>query len=192
MYHGKIPQRRGNDWRRDRFKEVRPSTLAVPCLGLLSVVCTLLLLSGCLQETPQLSNGSPIPGFELPGLEGDTLTVPSDLKGQIAAIRFWADWCPFCESDMAGMERVFRKYRDQGMRVCAINVGQDPQTVQRFVDRLGITYDVVLDRAGTVTRDYGVIGLPATFFIDRQGRLATRILGESKPEVVEEIVRGLL
>jgi peroxiredoxin len=93
---------------------------------------------------------------------------------------------------MAGMETVYRKYRAQGLRVCGVNVGQDTETVRRFVERLGLTYDILLDRSGAVTHDYGVIGLPATFFIDREGRLANRILGESKPEVVERIVRELL
>jgi peroxiredoxin len=159
----------------------------------LAIVTSLsLALSGCLDETPKLDAGEPAPGFELPRLTGDALSYPSDLAGHIVAIRFWADWCPFCENDMAGMEAVFRTYRENGLRVLAVNVGQDRETAQRFVDRLGITYDVLLDRDGSVTRRYGVIGLPATFFVDRQGRLATRILGESKPEVVEQIVRDLL
>jgi peroxiredoxin len=155
-------------------------------------VCLALLLIGCAEQNPKIGNGDRIPAFTLPRLEGDPLSVPSDVNGSILAIRFWADWCHFCESDMAGMETVFRDYRKQGLRVLAVNVGQPRKTVQRFVDRLGLTYEILLDQNGAVSRSYGVIGLPATFLVDRQGRIVTRILGESKPEVLEGLVQGLL
>jgi peroxiredoxin len=151
-----------------------------------------LLLTACLEATSPLERGDPIPGFTLSRLQGGSVSIPGDLAGQVLALRFWADWCHYCESDMAGMERVFRKYRDQGLRVLAINVGQPRETARKFVDRLGLTYDILLDPNGTVSRIYGVVGLPATFLIDRQGRLVTRILGESKAEVLEQVVQELL
>ena len=133
-----------------------------------------------------------MPAFTLPRLGGGTFTVPSDVDGDVLALRFWADWCHYCESDMAGMETVFRKYRQEGLRVLAINVGQPRETARQFVDRLGLTYDILLDPNGTVSRSYGVVGLPATFLVDRQGRLVTRILGESNAEVLERVVLELL
>ncbi len=73
-----------------------------------------------------------------------------------------------------------------------MNVRQDPDTAERFVRRLGISYETLLDSDGAAARSYGVIGLPTTFFVDREGRLRTKVLGESTPEVFERIVKELL
>jgi peroxiredoxin len=156
------------------------------------LVIVAMVMSGCGEPSPRLSNGQMAPDFALEGLQGGPLAFPADLRGQVVALRFWADWCPFCESEMRDIEPVYAEYRQRGLRVLAINVRQDRDTAARFTERLGISYAVLLDRDGSVARNYGVIGLPTTFFVDRQGKIATRILGESTPEVFERIVSGLL
>jgi peroxiredoxin len=120
------------------------------------------------------------------------LQFPQELKGNVIAIRFWADWCPFCKTEMRDIEPVYQKYKDQGLVILAINVRQDQSTVQAFIKDLGISYGVLLDETGEVARAYGVSGLPISFFIGRDGTLQTRILGESTPEVFETIVQELL
>lgn len=157
-----------------------------------TVVLAGLLLLGCSDSVPHLKNGEPAPAFELARLGADPLAFPADLQGQIVAIRFWADWCPFCKSEMRDIEPVYRAYREQGLRVLAVNVRQDAETAARFIEGLHVTYDVLLDEEGTVARAYGVIGLPSTFFVDRDGKLASRVLGESTPDVLEYIVKELL
>lgn len=159
---------------------------------LLAVLLTVPFLAGCGEDAPQLQNGAPVPAFALPRLDGPALAFPTDLRGQVVAVRFWADWCPFCESEMKDIEPVYRAYRDRGLAVLAVNVRQDAETAARFIERLGVSYVVLLDQDGSVARRFGVIGLPSTFFIDREGRLATRVLGESTPEVFASIVDGLL
>jgi peroxiredoxin len=152
----------------------------------------LLLAGGCGEPTSQLQAGVAPPEFRLPRLEQDDLAFPAQTAGQIVAIRFWADWCPFCESEMAQLEPVYRQYRDQGLRILAVNVRQDPDTARRFVGKLGISYETLLDSDGRVARAYGVLGLPTTFFVDRTGRLKGKIIGESTPEVFERVVREML
>jgi peroxiredoxin len=93
---------------------------------------------------------------------------------------------------MRTIEPVYRSHRDRGLVLLAVNVRQDKATAASFVEPLGITYEVLLDEDGTVARSYGVSALPTTFFIDRQGNLATRILGESTPALFEKIIRELL
>lgn len=150
------------------------------------------LLNGCGDAKPALPKGEPTPPFALSTLKNRTITLPADLRGQVVAIRFWADWCPFCKGEMRLLEPVYLAYRDQGLRLLAINVRQDRETALAFVAPLGISYDVLLDEDGAVARAYGVSGLPTTFFLDREGRLITRILGESTPEVFEQVIKGLL
>jgi len=158
----------------------------------IATLALLLLASGCGESTPQLQTGAPPPEFRLASLAGGEVAFPAQAAGQIVAIRFWADWCPFCESEMTQLEPVYRKYRDQGLRILAVNVRQDGDTARRFVARLGISYDTLLDSDGRVARAYGVLGLPTTFFVDRAGRLKGKIIGESTPEVFERIVREML
>ena len=157
-----------------------------------AALVVLLLASGCGEPTPQLHTGQPPPAFRLLRLGQDELAFPAQTAGQIVAIRFWADWCPFCESEMTQLEPLYRKYRGQGLRILAVNVRQDPDTAQRFVGKLGISYETLLDSDGRVARTYGVLGLPTTFFVDRAGRLRAKVIGESTPEVFERIVREML
>ena len=150
-----------------------------------------LLVAGCGEESVQLANGQPAPQFSLQQLEGGATRFPEDYAGKVVALRFWADWCPFCESEMVALEPVYRKYRDQGLVILAINVRQDRETARKFIAKLNISYDVLLDLEGEVARRYGVLGLPTTFFVDREGILRKRILGESTPELFEQIVQEL-
>ncbi len=150
------------------------------------------LLVGCDGTTPQLVNGTRAPGFTLQRLGGGTASFPGDYHGRLVAIRFWADWCPFCKDEMAALEPVYRRLQAQGFHILAVNVRQDPETAEAFVRRLGLSYETLLDASGEVARAYGVQGLPTTFFVDGNGTLRSRILGESSPEVTERMVDDLL
>jgi peroxiredoxin len=160
--------------------------------GAVVALAALVVASGCGEPTPQLQTGAPPPEFRLASLAGSEIAFPAQTAGQIVAIRFWADWCPFCESEMTQLEPVYRKYRDRGLRVLAVNVRQDADTARRFVGRLAISYETLLDSDGRVARTYGVLGLPTTFFVDRDGRLRGKVIGESTPEVFERIVQEML
>jgi peroxiredoxin len=160
--------------------------------GAVCTLAVLLVATGCGESTPQLQTGAPPPEFRLATLAGGEVAFPAQTAGQIVAIRFWADWCPFCESEMTQLEPVYRKYGQQGLRILAVNVRQDPDTARRFAAKLGISYETLLDSDGRVARTYGVLGLPTTFFVDRDGRLKGKVVGESTPDVFERIVREML
>ncbi len=161
-------------------------------LSFLFLFISAMLMSGCSDETAQLVNGQPAPGFQLQQLKGGDSNFPADYKNKVVALRFWADWCPFCESEMRALEPVYQKYRDRGLVILAVNVRQDRDTAQKFIGKLDISYAALLDTEGEVARTYGVMGLPTTFFIDGKGVLQKRILGESTPEVFEQILQELL
>jgi cytochrome c biogenesis protein CcmG/thiol:disulfide interchange protein DsbE len=149
-----------------------------------------LFLGSCGEPPPSLQSGQPPPPFDLPTLAGGRAGLP--LPGRVVAVRFWADWCPFCEGEMRALEPILARYREQGLTMLAVNVRQDPATARAFMQRLGVSYGSLLDEDGAVARAYGVSGLPTTFFVDRQGRLAGRILGEATPEVFSALVEKLL
>jgi peroxiredoxin len=149
------------------------------------------LLLGCGADAPRLQAGDAAPAFELATPE-DTAVRLADLRGQVVAVRFWADWCPYCKDEMTALEPVYRRLHGQGLEILAVNVAQDRDTVVRFIKRLGVTYPALLDGESEVARRYGIIGLPTTVFVDRTGTVRGKILGESDAESFETMVQALL
>jgi len=150
----------------------------------------LILLVGCEPSAPQIN--APAAAFTLNLLDGGPVRFPDQYQGQVVAVHFWAQWCPYCLSEMTALEPIYRQHRERGLRLIAINVMEDPDTVRAFVQKLGLSFEVLLDPEGEVMRRYGAMGLPATFMIDRQGIIRRRIIGESTPEIFTAAVRDLL
>lgn len=150
-----------------------------------------LALMGC-DTAPLLKNGDPAPAFALENLAGQTVRLPDDLKGKPTVLRFWADWCPYCRGEMKDIESVFQAHKATGLTILAINVGQERETAQRFMDSLQVSYPALLDPGSQTARKYGVLGLPTTYLVDRQGRIQAKILGETSREGFERMVTALL
>jgi peroxiredoxin len=152
-----------------------------------------LLLAGCGDPARKLKTGDTPPPFSLTDLYDErSRTFPDDFSGNVVAIRFWADWCPYCDHEMRELEPIYKKFHEQGLVILAVNVHQDSKTADRFIKRLGISYQVLLDLQGKTAADYNVIGLPTTYIIDRQGQISTKIVGESKASLFEQKISELL
>lgn len=152
----------------------------------------LAILAGCGSEIPTLKNGDPAPAFALERLDGSKVNFPAQYQNQVVLLRFWADWCPYCHDEMQALEPIYQQYREQGLAVLALNVMQPPEVAEKFVKNLEISYEILLDRAGEVMRSYRVMGLPVTYVIDRKGLVRSRIIGESTPETLRQIIGALL
>jgi peroxiredoxin len=162
-------------------------------MRVLASLILLLLLAACGgPDTPAPSHGQPAPTFRLNSLAGGAVSVPADAAGKVLAIRFWADWCPYCRKEMAELQPVYARLQARGLQILAVNVAQDRDTVQAFVEPLGIAYPVLLDPDGATARAYGVKALPITWLIDAQGMVRGKIVGEATPEVFERRVVELL
>ena len=127
---------------------------------------------------PSLREGFPTPDFTLDTLDGDQLTL-SELRGQAVVLNIWASWCVPCRAEMPAIEKVYQRYRDSGLVVIGLNLtSQDSETdVTAFVQELGLMFPIVLDRDGSVIARYQLLGLPSTFFIDRNGIIRSVIVG---------------
>ncbi len=153
-----------------------------------SLVLFFCLFYGCSDHKVLIRTGQAAPHFELSDINGKTLRFPGDMQGKVVAIRFWADWCKSCAEEMPVIEKVYNKYKDKGLVILAVNIGQEKDAVEKFVKGIEITYPVLLDPGAVVTRRYGVTGLPITFIIDRNGTIRQKILGEAGKTAFEEIV----
>jgi peroxiredoxin len=116
------------------------------------------------------------PEFSLSDLAGKKVQLKA-LRGNVVFLNFFATWCGPCREEMPGMERLFRTHRDQGLVVLAVNMEESAKTVRPFVQQLQLSFPIVLDTAGAVTRDYGVRALPVSFLIGRDGHIRWRAIG---------------
>lgn len=149
-------------------------------------------LGGCDRAPLLVQTGAQAPAFSLPRLEGGTAAFPGDYPGRVVAIRFWADWCPYCRSEMQALEPLYRDLRERGLTPLAVNVMQPRGQVEAFAREIGTSAEVLLDADGGVTRSYGVMGLPVTVVVDRSGVVRGRIVGESTAETFVQVVEPLL
>ena len=95
---------------------------------------------------------------------------------------------------MPAMEELQRSLADLPFRILAVSVQEDPATVSRFIDEHGFTYPILLDRNGRVAASYGVRGLPTTYFIAPDGRVAGMVVGIlpwDDPTVVSRMRRAI-
>ncbi|TVO69541.1 TlpA family protein disulfide reductase [Sedimenticola selenatireducens] len=162
-------------------------------LRYLSVLIMLFLLLGCDSTPPRLLKGKPVPAIQLERLDGSSVQYPSaTYQGQVVVIDFWADWCALCRDELIKHEQLYRQFHAQGLEVFAINIEQSRETAEAFIADLGLTYEVLLDKQGSVARSFGVMGLPAAYVIDRQGNLFSRVIGGSDVAQMHQLVKELL
>ncbi len=148
-------------------------------------------LVGPEQTGPPPQEGGPAPDFALQGLDGRIYRL-SELRGRAVLINFWATWCGPCRTEMPAIEEVYRRYADGRLVVLAVNVEEDTDRVAPFVQRLGLSFPILLDRDGAVSRRYRVTGLPTTYLIRPDGTIDGVRLGPYTRAMLQGRVEQLL
>ena len=136
---------------------------------------------------------TPAPDFRLPTPEGKAVAL-TELRGQVVFLNFWATWCPPCRVEMPSMERLYKEFKDQGLTILAIDMGESAKQVARFMRDFQLSFPALLDTDGNVSARYRVQGLPTTFLIDRGGRIAGAALGprDWSSQEGKALIRSLL
>lgn len=159
--------------------------VATPDMKLI-FLATLLLLTACGGKPPaKLNVGDVAPTFQTLRLDGMAAHFPAAWAGRPVVIRFWADWCKYCEGEMKQIEAVYQRHKGKGLQVIAINTGQDRKTVAAFVQKIGITYPALLDEHSKIAKSYGVVGLPTTYFVDARGIVRAKVIGDADEATFE-------
>ena len=157
------------------------------------VIGVTVLLAGCGGEpAAALNAGARAPAFQAASPGGAAVQFPAAFAGRPVVIRFWADWCKYCEGEMKAIEAVYQRHHGKGLEVLAVNAGQDKGTVESFVRKIGVTYPALLDENSAIARSYGVVALPTTYFIDGQGVVRGKIVGEADAATFERQALVLL
>jgi thiol-disulfide isomerase/thioredoxin len=114
--------------------------------------------------------------FTLQFLDGGS-AVLSSYKDKVVILNFWATWCPPCRAEMPSMETFYRRYKEQGLEILAVDLREDANTVRQFVRNNGYNFPVLLDINGKAGSSYGVEAIPTTYIINREGKIIGRIVG---------------
>lgn len=114
--------------------------------------------------------GDSAPNFVLTDLDGKKHQL-SDYKGQGVLLNFWGTWCPPCKEEMPALNNAYAKYKEQNVQVISINIAQSNFEVQNFVDEYKLNFPMTIDRSKSVMRAYNVDQLPATFLINKEGKI---------------------
>ncbi|MCH7746254.1 MAG: TlpA family protein disulfide reductase [Chloroflexi bacterium] len=120
--------------------------------------------------------GKPAPEFRLPLFEGGELEF-SQSFGKPTVINFWASWCPPCREESPLLERTWRAFKDSGVQFIGVDIQDSEEDARAYISEFGITFPNGLDADGRITIDYGVIGLPVTFFVSSDGIVQRRWVG---------------
>ena len=136
--------------------------------------------------------GRPAPSFSLALLDGRSLNLVT-LRGQVVVVNFWASWCyPACWNEAPRLEAAWRRYRERGVVLVGIVYQDSEANAREFINRHGKTYPNGMDPGSRIAIDYGVYGVPETFFIDRAGRIRRKHVGEIDEETLREKIERLL
>ncbi len=137
--------------------------------------------------------GKPAPEFKLSLFQGGEVDLAS-YRGRPIVINFWASWCVPCRQEAPILERLWRSYREKGVQFIGVDIQDSEADSLRYLREFDITYPNGLDADGRITVDYGVIGIPVTFFINREGIVERRWVGAVSEarmtEWVQELVAG--
>ena len=121
-------------------------------------------------------SGTMPPGFSARTLDAHELSL-TDLRGRVVILNFWASWCLECRPEMPALERLHRDLGSRGLAVIGVNAGEDLATARRYADDLHLSFPLALDPGRKINALYGVIGLPATFLVGRDGRAVALAVG---------------
>jgi thiol-disulfide isomerase/thioredoxin len=129
--------------------------------------------------------GEKAPDFTLLDMEGNQVSL-SDFEGKMVFLNFWATWCTYCDIEMPDLQKVNDEHED--LVVLAVNVREEKDLVQEYLDEGGYDFPVALDEDGHIAQVYLVSGMPTTYFISDDGKLLGYQPGMLTLEQMEDII----
>jgi peroxiredoxin len=167
-----------------------------------TLLCSLLMFTSQAAEPEQpklghqltaLSEPLPAPDFTLQDEHAKIYSL-KDYRGKVIMLNFWATWCPPCRREMPSMERLHQKLKGKDFVVLALNQMEDGDQVFAFTGDIGVdlTFPILFDKDSSVSRAYGVRGLPTTYVIDKKGNIRFRAIGGREfdhPDVEKQILK---
>ncbi len=131
------------------------------------------------------------PHFALTSLEGQSVNL-NDYRGKVVLLDFWATWCGPCRIEIPGFIALEKKYYDQGLRIIGVSEDDGPAPVRQFYKQFNMDYPVVMSDNKIGELYGGILGLPTSFLIGRDGRIYAKHVGATDVSVFEAEIKELL
>lgn len=135
--------------------------------------------------------GQPAPAFVLADLDGNRLSL-GDLHGRPVIVNFWASSCAPCIDEFPLLTSAAAAHGGDGLAVVGVVVRDSSAAAREFLARMGATWPSAMDPGDAVAMQYGIIGPPDSFFIDRDGIVVSRQIGPLSPADLERRLAGIL
>ncbi|RST73706.1 thiol-disulfide oxidoreductase ResA [Siminovitchia acidinfaciens] len=138
----------------------------------------------------KVSAGAMAPDFILEDLNGNQHQL-SSYKGKGVFLNFWGTWCKPCEREMPYMNNLYKEYKDQGVEILAVNVGEPEYLVNKFVQKHDLVFPILKDKNKDIMNMYGVFNLPATLLVDPEGKVIKVEEGELTEGKIREMMESI-
>jgi cytochrome c biogenesis protein CcmG/thiol:disulfide interchange protein DsbE len=163
--------------------------VALVVLGLLTLLAYGLVNKGEAGAGP-LRLDRAAPDFSLDLFDGGSFTL-SENRGKPVVVNIWASWCEACRDEAPDLEQVWRSYRAKGVVFVGVNVLDNDGDAREYLEEFDVTYPNGPDKSD-IYFEYGVTGVPETFFINRDGVIVLKFAGPLTVESLSAFVEELL
>jgi len=154
----------------------------------IAALLPLLVLSGCTADSgdgsriPRIEVGAPAPAYAALSLAGDSVSLQAE-RGKVVLLNVWATWCHPCRAEIPELQAMHERYAASGLEVIGVSVDTDgaDADIRDFMQEYRMTYPVWRDPGERIMSQFLVLGVPATFLIDRTGILLWKKTGPIEP-----------
>jgi cytochrome c biogenesis protein CcmG, thiol:disulfide interchange protein DsbE len=171
-----------------QWKRLALPLVALPIIGLLWFG---LKRAPFAKIVPTPLAGQVAPDFSLTTLDGDSLRL-SSLRGQVVVLNFWASWCIPCLQEHPLLVAADERWRSQGVRIVGVVYQDTPTNARDWLRERGGTWRHVLDPSSRLSIEYGLFGVPETYFINRHGVIAYKHIGPLTADTLSRWITRLL
>ncbi|WP_248925796.1 TlpA family protein disulfide reductase [Paenibacillus hamazuiensis] len=135
--------------------------------------------------------GYPMPSVNLPSLDGKNVALNASQRKPLL-IYFWASWCEPCRAETPDLIAFYERHKgDIGVYAVNVTSKDEPDSVRSFVRQYNVRFPVLLDERGEAAEQFRIVSIPTTYWIDAQGIIADRFIGQLTPQKLEEKLRSL-
>lgn len=160
-----------------------------------ALIITALLAFGMTKDPGEIP--SPLPGKDAPTFALQTAGSEQvdllQLRGQVVVLNFFASWCLNCRVEHPALTAIARAYEGKDVKFFGVIYNDSPENAERWITEMGgQPYPALVDPSSRTAIDYGLYGVPETFFISKSGKVAYKHIGPTTPEVLRKWIDQLL
>jgi cytochrome c biogenesis protein CcmG, thiol:disulfide interchange protein DsbE len=140
---------------------------------------------------PPANPGGAAPDFKIPRYSGGEMSL-AGLRGSVVVVNFWASWCGPCRYEAPTLEQLWQEYQGKGVQFIGVDIQDTPEGAKGFIDEFHITYPNGPDPNNVTGRAYRITGVPETYLVGKDGRLAKQFIGPVDKAAFEAAVDDLI